>query len=74
MTQCITLNGTESVEWLREPDRGIDSAAMPWVFWPAALRASTGPHRLLSLWKVGLGRQIDQSVREETRSAACGSL
>lgn len=64
----------ESVEWLCKPDRGIYSALMPWVFWPAALRASTGPHRLLSLWKVGLGRRKDQSVREETRATAYGSL
>lgn len=44
----------ESVEWLRASDRGIHSAPMPWVFWPAALRARAGQHRLLPLWKVGL--------------------
>lgn len=57
------------MEWLPVSDRGIYSALMPWVFWPAALRASTGPYRLLPLWKVGLWWQINLSTHKATYTA-----
>lgn len=57
--------GKESVEWLRVSDRGIHSAPMPWVFWPAALRACAGQHRLLPLWKVGLRWWFKKKKEEE---------
>lgn len=68
---AYSQNGKETVEWLPVSDRGIYSALMPWVFWPAALRASTGPYRLLPLWKVGLWWRIDLSSYKATYKAGC---
>lgn len=52
------------MEWLCVSDRGIHSAPMPWVFWPAALRARAGQHRLLLLWKVGLRWWLKEKEEE----------
>lgn len=53
------------MEWLCVSDRGIHSAPMPWVFWPAALRARAGQHRLPLLWKVGLRWWFKKKKNEE---------
>lgn len=55
-------------------DRGIYSALMPWVFWPAALRASTGLYRLLPLWKVGMWWQTDLSPLQATHPGSFEDL